>query len=204
MPAMSVRALITFYAVYTSVVRAASNGMDMSTDDAMPLAQGEMLSYLHFTPGDILWFQGWVPKSSGAMVGTCIGLLLLGMLERWITAASAVMQMHWSRRAYIIQTGNSSESTLSVASSHSETKRPAAVARPASLLGRLTQQSFPPFILSHDIPRGILYMAHAALSFAFMLAAMTFQLAFILSLIVGLGVGETLFGRFVSHAAHLH
>lgn len=72
--------------------------MDMSMDDAMNLASGNMLSYLHFTPGDILWFQGWVPASAGAMVGTCIGLFLLAMVERWIAAARAVMQGHWTQR----------------------------------------------------------------------------------------------------------
>jgi len=42
-----------------------------------------------------------------------------------------------------------------------------------------------------------------ALGFAFMLVVMTFQVGFILALVVGLGVGETLFGRFASAGAHL-
>ena len=57
-----------------------------------------MLPYLHFTPGDMLWFLGWVPKSAGAMVGTCIGFFLLGLLERWIAACRAVMYSHWAKR----------------------------------------------------------------------------------------------------------
>ena len=74
------------------------NGMDMSMDGAMDLAMGQMLPYLHFTPGDMLWFLGWVPTSAGAMVGTCIGLFLLGMCERWIAACRAVMYAHWAKR----------------------------------------------------------------------------------------------------------
>ena len=53
-----------------------------------------------------------------------------------------------------------------------------------------------PFIASHDIPRGIIHFVQAVLGYAFMLAVMTFQLGFILSICVGFGVGEILFGRF--------
>lgn len=86
-------------------------------------------------------------------------------------------------------------------------------------------RSAPPFIPAHDITRGVLHMGQAALAFAFMLAVMyvrrrsgvvpllipplhcrnrTFQIGFILAIVTGLGVGETLFGRFINHAAHLH
>ena len=81
-------------------------------------------------------------------------------------------------------------------------------------------RSDPPFILSHDISRGIIHTAQALLHFALMLVVMyvalsssrrclcahipvrTFQVGFILAIVVGLGVGEALFGRFSSHAAH--
>jgi solute carrier family 31 (copper transporter), member 1 len=75
-----------------------SNGMDMSMDGAMSLASGSMIPYLHFTPGDTLWFLGWVPQSAGAMVGACIGLFILALVERWVAACRAVMEAHWSKR----------------------------------------------------------------------------------------------------------
>ena len=53
-----------------------------------------------------------------------------------------------------------------------------------------------PFIAPHDIPRGIIHFFQAILGYAFMLAVMTFNLGFILSICVGFGVGEILFGRF--------
>jgi solute carrier family 31 (copper transporter), member 1 len=79
-------------------VRTHENGMDMSMDGAMSLAEGQMLPYLHFTAGDNLWFLGWVPKSAGAMIGTCIGLFLLALVDRWIAECRAMMEVHWSRR----------------------------------------------------------------------------------------------------------
>ena len=66
-----------------------------------------MIPWLHFTPGDILWFYGWVPSSTGAMVGTCIGLFLLALVDRWIAACRAVMEVHWSKR-YVFPSLNSS------------------------------------------------------------------------------------------------
>lgn len=83
---------------FAALVAAHDNGMDMSMDGGMDLAMGQMLTYLHFTPGDMLWFMGWVPASTGAMVGTCIGLFLLAIIERWIAACRAVMQGHWAKR----------------------------------------------------------------------------------------------------------
>jgi hypothetical protein len=80
------------------VAMAHTNGMNMSMDGAMSLSAGNMLPYLHFTPGDNLWLLGWVPKSTGAMVGACIGLFFLALVERWIAACRAIMEVHWRKR----------------------------------------------------------------------------------------------------------
>jgi solute carrier family 31 (copper transporter), member 1 len=108
--------VISLYSVVA--VTAHMNGMDMSMDGSMSLASGQMLPYLHFTTGDILWFLGygsllqgfdvltihdifldrWVPKSTGAMVGACIGLFLLAVFERWLAASRALGEAHWRTR----------------------------------------------------------------------------------------------------------
>lgn len=62
------------------------------------LASGTMRPYLHFTTGDILWFQGWVPQSAGAMIGACIGLFLLALVDRWIAACRTLMETHWRKQ----------------------------------------------------------------------------------------------------------
>lgn len=90
--------LAVLLAVLATSVKAHSNGMDMTMDGAMDLEAGQMLTYLHFTPGDIVLFYGWVPSSKGAMVGTCIGLFLFALVERWIAACRGVMEAHWRKR----------------------------------------------------------------------------------------------------------
>ncbi|KAJ3976101.1 CTR copper uptake transporter [Lentinula raphanica] len=173
-----------------------SNGMIMSMDGSMDLASGNMLTYLHFTiGGDILWFQGWVPQGPGAMFGACVGLFLLALVDRWIAACRAMMEVHWAKRAQIAYANRL----------NANTNLDKAKTVPPSTLGSvLLMRRAPPFIPAHDIVRGIMHAGQAALSFAFMLAVMTFQLGFIISLVVGLGVGETLFGRYAHAGTTLH
>lgn len=75
-----------------------SEGVDMSTDGSTSLAMGNMVPYLHFTPGDTIWFKEWVPMSTGAMIGTCIGLFLLAIVDRWTTAISSTVEIRWKLR----------------------------------------------------------------------------------------------------------
>jgi len=79
-------------------VLAHDNGMDMNMDQGMSMSVGNMIMYLHFKLGDNLWFPGWAPHSAGAMVGTCIGLLMLSIAERWLAAMRGVMEAHWRAR----------------------------------------------------------------------------------------------------------
>ncbi|KAL4078804.1 Ctr copper transporter family-domain-containing protein [Scleroderma yunnanense] len=175
---------LAVFLLYHAQCSVADNGMDMSMDGSMGLALGKMVPYLHFTIGDTLWFLGWVPQSVGAMVGACIGLFLLALLERWLAASRSVMELHWNARA-----------NLMLAEKLNTSKRGPF----NSLFGRVV----PPFYPAHDIPRGVVFAAHALLNYLFMLAVMTFQVGFISALVVGEGVGETLFGRYAS-SVHLH
>ena len=79
----------------------------------------------------------------------------------------------------------------------------------------------PPFIVAHDLPRGLVYMLQATINYALMLAVMlvhsalfsrpsvdlfilsrTFQVGYFVAIIVGLGIGEATFGRWASVTYH--
>jgi len=164
--------------------------MIMDMDDAMSLASGSMLTYLHFTIGDVLWFQGWVPQTHGAMFGACFGLFLLALVDRWVNACRAMMEVHWAKRAQIAYTNQLNAQGKTVPSQ--------------TVSGVLLMRRAPAFIPAHDIVRGVMHGGQAAFTFAFMLAVMTFQVGFILSIVIGLGVGEMLFGRYAHAGAVLH
>jgi len=176
-------------------VHASTNGMDMSMDGSMALASGKMLFYLHFTPGDTLWFQGWVPLSNGAMAGACIGLFMLALVERWLVAIRAMAEVVWRKQAEIAYINAQNATLDSTSESH--------LFKPPTVASVITLRSIPPFIPDNDIARGIMHAGQAALTLAFMMVAMTFQASFIFSVIIGFGVGEAIFGRHIS-AASLH
>ena len=52
-----------------------------------------------------------------------------------------------------------------------------------------------PFVLSRELARGGFMFFHSLISYVLMLIVMTFNAGFILSLVIGLGVGEFLVGR---------
>ncbi|KAJ7780044.1 CTR copper uptake transporter [Mycena maculata] len=171
--------------------RGAENGMDMSMDDGMTLATGSMLPMLHFTLGDTLWFDGWVPQTRGALFGACVGLFVLALVDRWVAAMRALMEAHWREAGQ--RAGRVAEKECE---NHDENKKS------RRRLGmRLRAPSFVP---AHDVMRGAMHAVQATLGFAFMLAVMTFQASYIITLIGGLGVGEMLFGRYTGAAVGRH
>ncbi|TFK98421.1 Ctr copper transporter [Pterulicium gracile] len=151
-----------------------------------------MIMYFHVKPGDTILFDGWVPKSTGAMIGACIGLLLLGMAERWLAACRAGMEGHWRSRALIAHANALNTLPRKSTASSSSSSSPEQSIKTGGFMRRV-----PPFIPAHDLTRGVVFAAQSALSFALMLIVMTFNVGFILSIVVGLGIGEALFGRYI-------
>ncbi|KAL1407582.1 hypothetical protein Q8F55_007015 [Vanrija albida] len=56
-----------------------------------------------------------------------------------------------------------------------------------------------PFRWGVDVPRGLLHALQQAIHWLLMLVVMTFQIWWIVSIVVGAGVGEAMFGRFGAH-----
>ncbi|KZS95928.1 hypothetical protein SISNIDRAFT_483344 [Sistotremastrum niveocremeum HHB9708] len=183
-----------------------SDGMD---DMGGMTSGGMMMPWMHFSLGDSLWFSAWVPQSKGALAGACIGLFMLAIIERWLAAMRGVMEAYWRRRAIVAaRIAGISNAATSVNEKESQTEIESLpklnnATRPAE--GRIAAlRTMAPFIPAHDIARGIIHAAQAALGYALMLAVMTFQAGFLISIVVGLGVGEIIFGRYAALAAHLH
>lgn len=146
------------------------------------MATGQMLPYLHFTRGDILWLAGWVPTSVGAVVGACVGLFLLALCERWIAAMRAVMEVHWQLRCVdtacncLIRDFNSSRSIVGpfrsrVALSNKHNSIPSSVAPKKKVRWALLKDC-QLFVPAHDYTRGVLQIAQSAFSYLMMLAFM--------------------------------
>jgi len=146
-----------------------------------------MTPYFHFTGGDHLFFRSWRPFSHGAIAGASIALLVLAVLERLLYATRGIMDARWRKRALILSTTRPAENGTFPSAKQSHDVR--------------KNRTIPPFDISRDSARGALYSLQASLSYVLMLAVMTFQAAYIISIVVGLGLGEVLFGRLAR--AHL-
>jgi len=187
--------------LFTSLIAGAlahDNGMNMNMDQGMSMDMGNMIMYLHFTIGDNLWFLGWAPSTAGAMAGACIGLFMLATAERWLVAMRGVMEEHWSMRfvpfpAFFSQSPSpppmfcsstrlysaqialsnklNNASAVATSTSLEERTSPSSSNATQSRFGWLWHHA-PPFILAHDIPRGILQIVIASINFLLMLTVM--------------------------------
>ncbi|KAJ7282509.1 Ctr copper transporter [Mycena rebaudengoi] len=141
-----------------------------------------MKTYLHFTPGDTLLFASVVPTSPGAIFGACLVFFLVSVADRWLRAYARQMQGRFVRRSV--------GRTLPLLPLHPQTRisrRPATTAPPTP--------AAPRFILSHELARGGVEGLQTTLHYLLMLVVMTFNAAYIISVILGVVVGEVAFGR---------
>ncbi|KIK71267.1 hypothetical protein GYMLUDRAFT_33410 [Collybiopsis luxurians FD-317 M1] len=162
--------------------------MEMGSSSTTTNMTMMMKNYLHFTGGDSLLFQSWHPNSSGALAGACIGLVIVALLERWLFAIRAGLESYWSHKALALDLPNASSATeKSCDDSASANSNSPQVVRKSRIA--------PPFVAAHDVPRGVIHAIQALLGYILMLAVMTFQAAYVISIILGLGIGEILFGR---------
>jgi len=76
------------------------HGMDYMDDmDGMGgMEGGTMKMHLHFTPGDSVFFGPWIPNTGQAVFGTCIGVFMLAVVDRWFSAIAAVMNAYWNKK----------------------------------------------------------------------------------------------------------
>ncbi|KZP04549.1 Ctr copper transporter [Athelia psychrophila] len=172
-----------------------------------------MVPWLHFDGGDHLLFQSLAPTSKGAIAGACIVLVLLSLFERWVAASRALLESQWKRNALALLSGRGSEQLPETCCDETKSdvvdvqEVPSSPAGSSSSLAaspsKSTMRTIPPFIASHDIPRGAIHALQALLSYALMLSVMTFQAAYLLSVVFGLGLGEVLFGR-MGGRSHIH
>ncbi|KAI8580016.1 hypothetical protein K450DRAFT_238962 [Umbelopsis ramanniana AG] len=207
--------------------------MDMSSGStSMTMTMGTF----HWTSvGDALWFDSWVPSSEGAYIGACIALFVLAILARGSAALQYYVEgwliikeekiLHAAdnkfARADSKVTKNTSldesidglrrrdgdinhnekpleYSTTSTPTFMSKTKAPA----------RLELPHVPAFHWQTDTLRSLLSTLVTFISYLLMLVVMTGNGAYFIVIIIGVFVGEMVFGRYRAlrgfHDLHNH
>jgi len=176
-------------------------GMDTGTSNSSMIMM--MKPYIHFTPGDILFFSTWVPTTPGAFFGACLALFAVALFERFVAAIGRVVEAQWTSSPFSDTTPRKSSASITSRTLLNGDKDSQFAADNASVLSQCEvhkastpQRLSAPFIPRIELQRGALRAGGAVLGYVLMLAVMTFNAGLILSIIVGLGVGEVVFGRF--------
>lgn len=172
-------------------------GGSSSGADAMSMMHAMMVPYFHFTPGDTLFFKGWIPTSDGAIAGACIGLFFFALLERILCATRKIFEAHWmaSRKAL-------AESRTSSIAAKGVDEFEGGVANAPTLRESIAAQLSIPFNVKEDALRGLFSLIQILFGYVLMLAVMTYRVDYIICIIFGHAFGELFFGRYGGGGHH--
>ncbi|GAA5959829.1 hypothetical protein JCM3765_000116, partial [Sporobolomyces pararoseus] len=155
-----------------------------------------------------LWFNSWTPTTAGSTFGACLGLFFLAILSRFLSAVKTCAEIAWAQS---LRSDHRTLSSTPPTPPSDDTKAapsdspqlssilpalPSASA-PPSASSRSPLPFTPPFYLSIDLPRSILFGLQSFVAYLLMLAIMSYSVWFFVSILLGLMVGEMAFGRFI-------
>ncbi|EME87625.1 uncharacterized protein MYCFIDRAFT_127225 [Pseudocercospora fijiensis CIRAD86] len=154
----------------------------------------------HSTP---LYSSAWTPSTTGAYAGTCIFLIVLGIISRVLQAYRHVLETKWHdkavKRRYVKVASESASERVDPSMEKSDeavlTTRGMDESVRVLHAGRSAVQS-KPWRFSTDLPRASIYVVQAGVAYLMMLAVMTLNVGYFLSVLAGLFVGELAVGRY--------
>ncbi|KIX93712.1 uncharacterized protein Z520_10618 [Fonsecaea multimorphosa CBS 102226] len=179
-----------------------SSSMSMSSMSTMPM----VFTTSHHTP---LYGNGWTPSTSGGYAGTCIFLVFLAIGLRLVFAAKAVCEQRWAaaaqRRRFVLVKGRPTEAGRIDQDPDAKTGALITVNGVEENVKVVQARGvFPAFRLSVDVPRAILTTIIAAMAYLLMLAVMTMNVGYFLSVLLGVFLGELAVGRYARTDEHFH
>ncbi|KAI5197763.1 Ctr copper transporter [Aureobasidium subglaciale] len=167
----------------------------------------------HNTP---LYSQAWTPTSTGAYAGTCIFLIVLAILSRLLQAWRHTLEQHFHdkamKRRYVIvrdeqegdQFSDGSEAAKEKADQQAILTSRGIDEKVRVITAKSRSKEATPWRISTDLPRACVYTVQAGLGYLLMLAVMTLNVGYFLSVLAGLFVGELAIGRYASPVEDHH
>ncbi|KAK4638016.1 uncharacterized protein CLAFUR5_01072 [Fulvia fulva] len=174
-----------------------------STDATSGMSMSMVFTTDHSTP---LYSSAWTPSGTGAYAGTCLFLIILGVISRLLLAYRYVVEQKWHdkavQRRYIVVAGENAverERRLEPSAEKSDeatltTRGMDESVRVVRTARRSLQNT--PWRFSTDLPRACIFTVQAGVGYLLMLAVMTLNVGYFLSVLAGLFVGELLVGRY--------
>ncbi|KAF2149530.1 hypothetical protein K461DRAFT_230953 [Myriangium duriaei CBS 260.36] len=174
-------------------------------------SMGSMSMQMYFTTSTTtpLWSARWTPSSTGTYAGTCVFLIVFALISRLVGAARQRLEQKWhddalNRRYVVVADKDGGEGQFSSSQIKGESETGVLTARGIDETVRVIKtksrsKERTPFRLSVDLPRSMVYIVQAGMGYLLMLAVMTFNVGYFMSVLGGLFLGELAVGRFTSH-----
>ncbi|KAE8450317.1 hypothetical protein EG329_006745 [Mollisiaceae sp. DMI_Dod_QoI] len=180
--------------------------MDMSTSTDMTnttMMSMSMMSMTFFTSTTTpLYSSGWVPSSVGAYAGTCIFIIILATIFRCLIAAKAWKETQWLdaefNRRYVTVAGKLPKSER--IASDTDSKRLILTENGVEedvMVVKKRSMGVRPWRITTDPVRAAMDTVIAGVGYLLMLAVMTMNVGYFMSVLGGTFLGSLLLGRYI-------
>jgi copper transporter 1 len=187
------------------------DGMTMmnTSDGTMMMASDMAMVFFnsHTTP---LYSMGWMPTGPAGYAGTCIFLIFLAISMRLLMVTKAMLEIRWHdqalQRRYITVEGQKplSERIVSDPSSKGAVLSANGVEERVRIMIN-PGPSVSAWRFSTDLPRALLVTVMAGVGYLLMVAVMTLNIGYFMSILAGIFIGELALGRYLhvdDHGSH--
>lgn len=155
-----------------------------------------------------LYSSAWQPKSTGAYAGTCIFLIVLAVIFRSLIAGKHILEHRWMdkelNRRYVSVRGVPTEAARINADREGKNVTlisERGVEEQVRVVKR-HKRSVTPWRFSVDFPRAAYVTVTAGVGYLLMLAVMTLNVGYFLSVLGGIFLGELVVGRYAELEEH--
>lgn len=174
--------------------------MDGMSDSTSTSHSGMTMAFITST-NTPLYSLTWTPQNAGQYAGTCIFLIFLAVALRAIFTAQTFLAIRATKsalkRRYVVVAGEKSvaEQALDDGSSTTGVLTTNGVQEDVRIVSAPVRH-VQPWRFGVDLPRALLTAVAVTVGYLLMLAVMTYNVGYFLSVIAGAFVGELAFGRF--------